>query len=91
MSRDVEERFITKILECGTLEPAMTGKISKSHFTDLDMREVFSVLEDQYARFGSLPSVEVLQSLIQFDPVDCEDVLEALMDIMREKKVCEWA
>ena len=87
MSRDVEERFITKILECGTLETAMAGKISKAHFTDLDMREVFSVLEDQYARFGSLPSVEVLQSLIQFDPVDCEDVLDALMDIMREKKV----
>ena len=84
MSRDVEERFITKLLECGTLEPARNGKITKAHFVDLEMREVYAVLEDQYARFNALPSVEVLQELIAFEPIDCDDVLDALMDIMRE-------
>lgn len=87
MSRDVEERAITKCLEMGTLEPLIAGKITKEHFIDLEMREVFSVLLDQQTRFGSLPSVEVLQSHIAFEPVDCEDVLEALMDLMRETLV----
>lgn len=87
MSRDVEERFITKLLEAGTLEPAVAGKITKEHFTDLEMREVFAVLEDQYSRFAQLPSVEVLQAHIAFEPVDCDDVLESLMDIMRSTLV----
>ena len=87
MSRDVEERAITKCLELGSLEPLIAGKITKEHFIDLEMREVFSVLLDQQTRFGALPSVEVLQSHIAFEPVDCEDVLEALMDLMRETLV----
>lgn len=57
MARDVEERAITKCLELGTLEPMIAGKITTAHFTDLEIREVFSVLFDQQTTFGALPSL----------------------------------
>lgn len=84
MTRPVEERLLTKVLEAGSWEPVSQAKISKEHFSDSEMREVFAVMENHVLTYGELPSLELLNENIQFEPVDCEDSLAPLIDAVKE-------
>ena len=86
MSRQIEELFLTKMLESGNHEEAVINEgITREHFHDAEMREVFSAIVNHYERFGEYPSLTVLQSMIAtFEPVDSDDSLPAVADRMRE-------
>ena len=84
MARPVEERFITKLLEAGSWEPVTRYKITREHFTDDEMREVFLLMEGHTLRYGELPSLTLLQEKIPFEAIDCEDSLEPLAEELKK-------
>lgn len=88
MSYDHERAFVTKVLETRDLGQALKKRITPEFLADIDTRDVYRWLIQQYQKIGYLPSrAMVREEFPEWRGYKTQDALPTIIDRVQDRKL----